>query len=103
MKDKPDPINTADVVLPPAVDEIAELLSRNVHEVWASQKFQDGFSYGATDDKDQKTHHNLVPYDQLSEADRQYDRKTTLETIKVLIKLGFTLEKQLCPHTSAAY
>lgn len=94
MQYKPKPIDTSDVVLSSAVDEIAEFLSRNVHEVWASQKIQDGFSYGATDDKDQKTHHNLIPYDQLSEADRQYDRNTALETIKVLIALGFTIEKK---------
>lgn len=94
MQYKPNPIDTSDVVLPSAVDEIAELLSRNVHEVWASQKIQNGFSYGATDDMDQKTHHNLVPYDQLSEADRQYDRNTALETIKALITLGFAIERR---------
>ena len=93
MKYKPEPMNTSAITLPPEVSGLADFLSKNVHEVWAAQKVQDGYTYGPTDSKVLKTHPNLVPYEQLSEADREYDRNTALETIKVLIKLGFVIRK----------
>ena len=100
MKYQPRPLDTSDIVLPDAVGEVADLLSKNVHEVWAAQKVSDGFSYGERDDKTLKTHHNLVPYEDLSQEDRQYDRNTALETVRVLLKLGFVIQKKDAPPLS---
>lgn len=94
MKYKPKPINTSKVVLPSVICELSEVLSKNVHEVWSTRKMQEGYTFGDTDNKAAKTHHNLVPYEQLSPEDQVYDRDTALETIKVLIMLGFTIEKK---------
>ena len=94
MKYKPEPINTSKVVLPSVICELSEVLSKNVHEVWSTRKMQEGYTFGDTDNKAAKTHHNLVPYEQLSPEDQVYDRDTALETIKVLIMLGFTIEKK---------
>jgi hypothetical protein len=100
MKYEPRPLDTSDIVLPDAVGEVADLLSKNVHEVWAAQKVSDGFSYGETDDKILKTHHNLVPYEDLSQEDRQYDCNTALETVRVLLKLGFVIQKKDAPPSN---
>jgi hypothetical protein len=43
------------------------------HDSWARQKVEDGWVYGAVKDPDKKTHPCLVPYDELSEADRAKD------------------------------
>jgi hypothetical protein len=94
MKYKPEPIDTSKVALSSDIRVLSELLSQNVHEVWSTRKLREGYAYGAKDDTTAKTHHNLVPYEQLSPEDQAYDRDTALETIKVLITLGFTIEKK---------
>lgn len=90
---KPEPIDTQDVVVSKDILDLAEKLAENTHEVWAVGKLADGWKYGDKLDKENKTHPLLVPYDQLSEADKDYDRRTSLETLKLLIKLGYKIEK----------
>jgi len=36
----------------------------------------------------------LVPYEDLSESEKEYDRKTALETIKAIIALGYRVKKR---------
>ena len=93
MKYIPKPIDTSKIALPLEIVELTELLSKNVHEVWSAQKMLDGFSSLDEKAQSEKVHSNLVPYEALSEGAKQYDRNTALETIKVLIKLGFKIEK----------
>ncbi len=90
---KPEPIDTADVVLSDELMELAEKLAENVHEVWAQSRISQGWSYGEQRDDDNKYHPCLVPYDELSEEEKAYDRDTALETLKVITKLGFKIEK----------
>lgn len=87
----PRPIDTADVVLSDELLALAESLAENTHEVWAVGKMRMGYVWGAETDDAAMTHRNLVPYDQLSEADRDYDRNTSIGTLKLLVKLGWTL------------
>jgi ryanodine receptor 2 len=35
-----------------------------------------------------------VPYDQLTEEEKQYDRQTAKETLKVVLQLGYKIEKE---------
>ena len=90
----PQPLDTSDVQLPAELEELTERMARNVHEVWAKNRMDQGWSYGAQRD-DVKLHHPcLVAYDELTDVERQYDRDTSLETIKLILKLGFTIEKK---------
>ncbi len=89
----PHPIDTSNISVPLGVLEVAEILSRNTHEVWASGKIRDGYTYGNITDEAQKTHQNLIPYEELSASERAYDMSTALETVKVLLKLGFKIER----------
>ncbi len=73
--------------------ELAEKLAENVHEVWAQSRISQGWSYGEQRDDDNKYHPCLVPYNELSEEEKAYDRDTALETLKVITKLGFKIEK----------
>lgn len=90
---KPQPINTDDVVVSDDILALAEKLAENTHEVWAVGKIKEGWTYGEKLDKEHKTHPLLVPYNELSESDKDYDRRTSLETLKLLIKLGYKIEK----------
>ena len=33
----------------------------------------------------------MVEYDELPESEKEYDRNTSLETIKLILKLGYTI------------
>jgi hypothetical protein len=73
--------------------ELTELLAKNVHEVWARQRLADGWKYGPRRDDVNKEHPCLVPYEQLPESQKTYDRNTALETLKVILTLGYRIEK----------
>ena len=91
---KPNPIDTSDVVLSEEIRALSEELAKNTHEVWAAGRIRDGWTYGPTRNDEKREHPCLVPYDALSEEEKEYDRATSLETLKVILKLGYTLEKK---------
>lgn len=87
----PKPIDTSDVELPESLDELAELIAENVHEVWSQNRMNEGWSYGAARDDNARKHPCLLPYDELPESEKEYDRATSRETIKLILKLGFKI------------
>ena len=89
----PKPIDTSDVTIPEELRELGEYLALNTHEVWARQRISEGWQYGETLDRDAKTHPDLVPYDQLTDSEKQYDRNTSMETLKVILSLGYRIVK----------
>ena len=90
----PHPLYTADVRLPESLDELMEQLARNVHEVWAAGRIADGWKWGEVRDDEQKLHPCLVAYEELPESEKDYDRRTALATLKTIVKLGYTIDKQ---------
>ena len=40
-----------------------------------------------------RTHPGLVPYEELSETEKDYDRRTAMETLKLIQKIGFGIKK----------
>lgn len=91
MTYKPNPIDTSTIQLPNDILEDAQTLAKNTHEMWAKGKLSDGYTFGLETSEEKKTHKNLVPYEALSPEDKAYDINTSLETIKVLLKLGYTI------------
>lgn len=89
----PSPIDLSDVELPEDLEALTELIAKNVHEVWAQNKLQQGWTYGDIIDEDLKTHSSLVPYEYLSEQERSYDRDTAMKTIRLILKLGYKISK----------
>lgn len=87
----PQPIDTSDINLTPELTELVEKLAANTHDVWAKGRIEQGWAYGPQRDDSKKLHPCLVPYEQLPESEKEYDRNTALETIKLAIKLGFTV------------
>ena len=91
----PCPIDTSDVVLPETLTPHLEALAENVHETWARGRVDAGWKYGAIRDEANKRHPCLVPYSDLSEAEKDYDRHTVISTLKLICKMGFKLVHSL--------
>ena len=89
----PHPLNTSDIQLPAELDSLIEKLAKNVHEVWAAGRVADGWTYGVERDDVKKTHPCLVPYEQLPESEKEYDRRTAIGTLKFIISQGFDIVK----------
>lgn len=89
----PKPIDTEDIVLSEDIMKLGELIAKNTHEVWSKNRIKDGWVYGESRDDEKKQHPCLIPYEELPEAEKEYDRSTSLETLKLIIKLGYTIVK----------
>lgn len=87
----PQPIDTKDVVLPKELNELAEMIAKNVHEVWSAGRMKDGWTYGEERNDAEMKHPCLVPYEELTESEKEYDRNTSVETLKLIVKLGFKI------------
>lgn len=91
---KPNPVNTADIVLPEDLIELIEQIAENVHENWSEGRMLEGWVYGDKRDDVNKTTPCLVPYSELSDSEKEYDRKTAVETLKLIVALGYKITKE---------
>ena len=89
----PSPIDLSEVELPSDINSLVELIAKNVHDVWAKQRIEEGWTYGEVKDSIKKTTPCLVPYEELPEEEKEYDRKTAMETLKLVVKLGYKITK----------
>ena len=90
----PQPVDTSDVQLPVELDEFVEILAKNVHEVWADSRISEGWQYGEERNDTMKHHPCLIPYEELPEIEKEYDRNTAMGTLKIITKLGFRICKE---------
>lgn len=89
----PHPADVSRVQLPADLLELAELIAENVHEVWAESRLREGWTYGPERNDLTKKHPGLVPYAELSETEKDYDRHTALDTLKLLVKMGYEIKR----------
>ena len=89
----PNPIDSSDVILPEELVELTEQIAENVHDVWAASRISEGWTYGEVKDSIAKTTPCLVPYCELPESEKKYDRDTAMDTLKLLVKLGYSISK----------
>ena len=90
----PRPIDTTDVELPADISVLVEKLAENAHDIWAAQRFKDGWTYGPTRDDAEKKHPCLIPYDELPESEKEYDRATSMFSLKAVVALGYQIVKK---------
>lgn len=86
-------MDTSDVQLPQELNELVEEMAKNVHEVWAQSRMDQGWTYGPERNDALKHHPCLVPYEDLPEVEKAYDRDTALGTLRLICKLGFKITK----------
>ena len=84
-------MDTSDVQLPQDLNELVEEMAKNVHEVWAQSRMDQGWTYGIERNDVLKHHPCLIPYEELPEVEKAYDRDTAMGTLKLICKLGFKI------------
>lgn len=89
----PAPVDLSDVIVPSELNVLVEALAENVHETWAKGRMDDGWTYGPERDDAMKHHPCLVPYNELPESEKEYDRNTAVSTLKFIVKNGFGISK----------
>ena len=90
---KPRPIDTAAVSLAPELMDLTERLAESTHDTWALQRMAQGWTHGPTRDDTRRTHPDLVAYGDLPETEKDYDRKTAIETLKAIVALGYRITR----------
>ncbi len=90
----PKPINLNDVPLTNDLLDLKEAIAENAHNVWGAARINEGWTYGPVRNDDLKQNPDLVPYSDLPDSEKQYDRDLAMETIKLVKKIGFDLIKR---------
>lgn len=93
MEETVAPIDTSRTAVPAEILSLTELLAYHVHSVWVGQRLRDGWKYGPERNDARKEHPSLVPFAQLSDSEKEYDRLTAMETVKAILALGYRIEK----------
>ncbi len=91
----PRPLNTVNLHLPREIEGLIEYLAANNHEIWAQRRIADGWKYGPQRNDEKKEHPDLVPYEQLPDPEKDYDRATATGIIKTILALGYEIRKKL--------
>jgi hypothetical protein len=93
MTYEPRPIDTSGIELDPELLELVERLAAHNHDIWAEQRIAEGWSYGEARNDEAKTHPDLVPYDELPDSEKEYDRRSVVKTLKAIVSLGYRVRR----------
>jgi hypothetical protein len=91
---EPQPIDTSEIRLSPDLGELLEKLAQNNHDHWAKKRFDEGWRHGPVRNDGVKQHPDLVPFGELSETEKEYDRTSVTETLKAIVALGYGIKKR---------
>lgn len=91
MTYKPKPVDTSGVELPEKILKLGEKIAENAHDVWALNRIEEGWTYGPERDDEKKTNPCLVPYSELTDSEKRYDREMAFETLRLVIGLGYSI------------
>jgi hypothetical protein len=91
---RPKPVDTAGIELDASIEPLIELLARNVHDLWAQERLAQGWTYGPARDDSTKQHPGLVPYEELPESEKTYDRQVAVGTLKAIAALGYHVTRK---------
>lgn len=89
----PHPIDTSEWLLPESLTELTERLAESTHDNWAQRRLAEGWNWGPARDDEAKQHPGLVPYAQLPDTEKNYDRATAIETLKAIMALGYRIDR----------
>jgi hypothetical protein len=90
---EPRPIDTSRVELDDELQQLTEQLAENAHDHWARRRMAEGWTFGPVRDDAARKHPNLVPYEKLTEAEKEYDRDSAMQTLKAILALGWRIER----------
>jgi RyR domain len=87
----PRPLDVSAHPLPDDLSALLERLAENTHEVWAERRLADGWTWGPARDDAERKHPCLVPYGQLPESEKEYDRATARAALRAVLALGYRI------------
>ena len=87
----PRPLDVENVELDEVLLSLVESLSHNAHEVWAQRRMSEGWTWGRERSDELRQHPCLIPYADLPESEKDYDRKLVVRTILGILALGFDI------------
>lgn len=90
----PNPVDVSSANLPEELVALSEVIAKNVHEVWAKNRMAQGWTYGPERDDSKKETPCLCEYENLSEAEKHFDRETAFSTLKLITQLGYKITKE---------
>ena len=90
----PKPENLDGIQLSDELNGLVEAMAKNVHDVWAQSRMEQGWTYGSERNDQLKHHPCLVAYKDLPDVEKAYDRDTAVGTLKLIQKLGFKITKE---------
>lgn len=90
----PQPINVENIDLDADLEELTEAIAENAHDIWARARMDEGWTYGPIRDDANKRHPDLVPYAQLPDSEKEYDRVMAMNTLRLVRRLGFDIINQ---------
>ena len=90
----PQPIDVEDFSLPDDLKELMEAIAENTHDIWARQRIDEGWQYGEKRDDGFKLHPDLVPFSDLTDSEKEYDRKMACGVLKLVKALGYKIVKE---------
>ena len=91
----PQPFDTKQIILSEDLTELTEQIAENVHDVWALGRLKEGWIYGEKEDPEARISPLLVPYADLPESEKDFDRNTAMETLRFIVGHGYTIEKNI--------
>lgn len=89
----PKLIDLKHVTLPDGFEELREAIAENAHDTWALERQSEGWTWGPKRDDSKLETPDMVPYAQLPESEKQYDRLMAEDTLKLLTALGYKIVK----------
>lgn len=87
----PQPISVEDIDLSADLEDLTEAIAENAHDIWARARMDEGWTYGPKRDDVRKRHPDLVPYAQLPESEKEYDRIMAMNTLRLVHRLGYII------------
>ena len=90
----PTPVDTSTIILPEEYYPLREMIAANVHDNWAKARILQGWTWGPERNDTLLQHPCLVRYEDLPESEKEYDRRSAEETLKLILKLGFDIKKK---------
>jgi class 3 adenylate cyclase/tetratricopeptide (TPR) repeat protein len=100
MSYEPKSPDLTTVEVPGNLINLVEQLAEITHDNWVRQRLADGWRHGQLRDDLLKEHPCIVPYEDLPESEKEYDRKISLGVVQGLLALGYRVETPSSPSLS---
>ena len=92
MPYEPKSLDLTRVQIPAYLTNLVEQLAEITHDNWLRQRLADGWRHGQSRNDLLKEHPCIVPYDDLPESEKEYDRKISQGVIQAMLALGYRVE-----------